>query len=135
MDRLGIRLAIRGDRLVVDAPAGVMTPELRDALAIHKPALLRLLAGEDDQTVRPAVAEPLTGACDTAPLFRCRTAPDAASGSLEPPPAPRIAEPEVVAAIDRAFSGSAPATRSDRGPRDRRRGDRWLPWHFDGGTL
>jgi hypothetical protein len=40
----GIMLAADGDCIEVDAPAGVLTPELRDELARHKPALLVLLA-------------------------------------------------------------------------------------------
>jgi len=40
----GIRLEVRGDRLHVEAPVGVVTPQVRDALARHKPALLELLA-------------------------------------------------------------------------------------------
>jgi hypothetical protein len=42
--RLGITLSARGDRLHVEAPAGRVTPELRAALARHKPALLARLA-------------------------------------------------------------------------------------------
>jgi TubC N-terminal docking domain len=41
LDRLGVNLSIR---LVVDAPAGAMTPEVKNALATHKPTLLALLA-------------------------------------------------------------------------------------------
>jgi hypothetical protein len=44
LDRLGIRLSARGDKLHVDAPAGVVTAEVKAALASHKAALLRLLA-------------------------------------------------------------------------------------------
>jgi len=40
----GIVLTVDGDALEVDAPAGVLTPELRDALTRLKPALLVLLA-------------------------------------------------------------------------------------------
>lgn len=38
-----IVLAAQGDRLVVDAPTGALTPELRSELVRHKPALLALL--------------------------------------------------------------------------------------------
>ena len=42
----GISLAANGDRLKVDAPAGTLTAELRDALAQHKAALIaRLMDG------------------------------------------------------------------------------------------
>ena len=40
----GIRLQARGDRLHVEAPPGSITPELRQALSDHKPALLALHA-------------------------------------------------------------------------------------------
>src|SRR5438046_5763817 len=39
-----IRLEAQGDRLVVDAPCGAVTPELRDQLVQHKAALLGRLA-------------------------------------------------------------------------------------------
>jgi len=39
----GIRLALDCDRLAVDAPIGVLTPELRATLADHKSALLEHL--------------------------------------------------------------------------------------------
>lgn len=38
-----IRLQAEGDRLVVDAPVGTLTPELRDALTRNKAALLARL--------------------------------------------------------------------------------------------
>jgi hypothetical protein len=44
LESLGVKLSLSGDKLVVDAPANVVTPEVRTALAIHKPALLALLA-------------------------------------------------------------------------------------------
>jgi TubC N-terminal docking domain len=40
LERLGVKLSLR---VVVDAPAGAITPELKEALATHKPALLALL--------------------------------------------------------------------------------------------
>lgn len=42
--RAGITLEAQGDQLVIDAPAGTLTPELRDQLVRHKPALLARLA-------------------------------------------------------------------------------------------
>jgi hypothetical protein len=40
----GIQIQARGDRLHVEAPAGSLTPELRQALADHKAELLALHA-------------------------------------------------------------------------------------------
>jgi geranylgeranyl pyrophosphate synthase len=40
----GIRLQVRGDRLHVEAPAGSLNQELRQALAEHKATLLALHA-------------------------------------------------------------------------------------------
>ena len=40
----GIRLQARGDRLHIDAPAGAVTPELRQRLTEHKADLLALHA-------------------------------------------------------------------------------------------
>jgi len=45
MDRLDVKLAVSGDKLIVDAPAGVLTSEITSALKVHKPALLAKLAG------------------------------------------------------------------------------------------
>lgn len=43
LDSRGIRLSAR---LVVDAPGGTLTPELREALAVHKPLLLQRVVRE-----------------------------------------------------------------------------------------
>jgi hypothetical protein len=40
---LGIRLEVHDGRLMVDAPKGVMTPELREALVAHRDELLAML--------------------------------------------------------------------------------------------
>ena len=58
LDRLGVRLSVR---LVVDAPVGVLTPEVKAALADHKPALLALLVGVESSIVptpQPALSPP-----------------------------------------------------------------------------
>ena len=44
LDKLGVALSLR---LVVDAPRGVLTPEIREALADFKPLLLVHLAREE----------------------------------------------------------------------------------------
>jgi hypothetical protein len=44
VERLDIVLTVEGDRLLVDAPPGALTNALQTELAIHKPALLALLA-------------------------------------------------------------------------------------------
>ena len=46
--RLGVSASADGERLVLRGPQGAITPELREALARHKPALLRRLAEEAD---------------------------------------------------------------------------------------
>jgi hypothetical protein len=176
LDRLGVRLSLR---LVVDAPAGVMTHEVIDALATHKPALLALLAGADHRTdpAGPPANEPRRPVGSDGPgpppsdrswravvarwpipwrekwgpranelvaagagwaeaewLAFNELAPDLADAErrgevvcVDPPAG--LSDPEAVAAIDRAFGDPAPARRSDRGRRDVRHGDRWLPWH------
>lgn len=43
-DKLGIRIEARGSKLHVSAPSGVLTPELRDAFAVEKAALLSIYA-------------------------------------------------------------------------------------------
>ena len=40
----GIVLDVQGDQLVVDAPTGSLTPELRAELVRHKPTLILMLA-------------------------------------------------------------------------------------------
>ena len=62
LDRLGVVLSARGDRLVIDAPAGALTPEIKAALATHKPALLARLADPPWSPRRPpAVVEEIGG--------------------------------------------------------------------------
>lgn len=44
---LGVRLAAKDGRLVVDAPKGMLSANLRTVLVEHKAALLRLLAANE----------------------------------------------------------------------------------------
>lgn len=43
---LGVELAAEGEHLAVDAPAGVVTEDLREALTENKPKILKLLGWE-----------------------------------------------------------------------------------------
>ena len=43
-----VQLAAQGNRLLIDAPKGVLTPELRQRLAEHKDELLSFLSREDE---------------------------------------------------------------------------------------
>ena len=68
MRRRGVVLTAQGDRLAFDAPAGVMTAELRATLAARKAELMAFLAGKfaaaadallatvDDNEAREALA-------------------------------------------------------------------------------
>ena len=48
----GVRITAAGERLIVDAPKGVVTDELRQSIADHKLELLALLDG-DPRPARP----------------------------------------------------------------------------------
>jgi hypothetical protein len=61
--RQGAALRVRGDRLGVKAPDGVLTPEIQSALKTHKLQLLELvvLAGEYQKLLRDAFGLLLRG--------------------------------------------------------------------------
>ena len=44
LDAAGAELNVTGDRLVIAAPRGALTPALRQALTKHRPALIEALA-------------------------------------------------------------------------------------------
>jgi hypothetical protein len=67
----GVEVKTSGDdRLVIDAPKGAITPELRSALAAHKVELLQILKSElqaqPPSPIAPAPAEPKTHAPEVA---------------------------------------------------------------------
>jgi TubC N-terminal docking domain len=67
LTRLGVQLSAEAEGLKVDAPAGALTDELRQAMVEHKAALLRYAACPSVQT--PDGAGVLTGARqETDPL-------------------------------------------------------------------
>jgi hypothetical protein len=54
----GIVLEANGDTLIVDAPIGGLSPEIRDALVHHKPVLLAMLASADLVSLRGGLVVP-----------------------------------------------------------------------------
>src|SRR5687768_17421789 len=83
----GVLIELDGERLIVDAPTGVVTEELRASLTEHKPSLLKLFEWErrklDDADRRGFVArwsrepgwislhDPLTGEWHDWPAADC----------------------------------------------------------------
>lgn len=59
-EALDIHLTANGDNLRCDAPAGVLTDDLRALIRDHKAALLAALAGADDPCT---TSEQTSGAC------------------------------------------------------------------------
>lgn len=53
LQRSGVILAPRGERLHVDAPKGVLTEEIQQMMAQHKPELMRLLEGVSEEESQP----------------------------------------------------------------------------------
>src|SRR5438093_3200445 len=51
--KCGVSLAARGDRVVVDAPSDMATPELREAVATAKPEILQQLRAEEEILAMP----------------------------------------------------------------------------------
>ncbi len=51
-DRLGVRLAVDGDALKVDAPKGAVTDELKERLRANKADILRQLAVDQAEDLR-----------------------------------------------------------------------------------
>lgn len=70
LERRGVKLTLAGDRLHVEAPAGVLTPDLKETLAKHKAALLTLLEEREGRmTIWPGVVvriHPMRPACQAA---------------------------------------------------------------------
>jgi TubC N-terminal docking domain len=64
LDALGVKLTLR---VVVEAPAGVLTPEIREALKTHKPGLVARLAMAEVPAIPEGNAPPESEECDTHP--------------------------------------------------------------------
>jgi len=50
---LGVRLDTDGVKLLIDAPAGAVTLELKEMLTAQKPELIRLLSDKSDNEILP----------------------------------------------------------------------------------
>lgn len=101
-----IRLTASGDRLVVDAPRGVLTEQLRDALRERKAELLAILTAPDHWARQAAgllatVADPDRRA-DLRELFEHRAAVCEYDGELGRADAERLAFGELQAAMRQA---------------------------------
>jgi hypothetical protein len=91
-------------------------------------------ANELEDQGQPSVVAEWTAFCETArDLAEAEDRGEVPESSYPDPAAhDGLSDEEVVAGIALAFGdgGPAPAGPSRGGPRDFRRGDRWLPWHF-----
>ena len=45
LERLNVKVSLAGDKLRLEAPAGTLTPKLKEAIAKHKVVLVALLSG------------------------------------------------------------------------------------------
>jgi hypothetical protein len=46
LEERNVKVFLAGDKLRLEAPAGVLTPDMKEALVKHKPALMSLLSGQ-----------------------------------------------------------------------------------------
>jgi amino acid adenylation domain-containing protein len=61
LDNRGVKLWVENDQLSIEAPKGVLTPELRDSLVKHKPEIIRLLCLTDPNATSLPIIEPDPG--------------------------------------------------------------------------
>jgi hypothetical protein len=65
----GIEVALKDGDLVFRAPAGVITPELRDALRADKPGLMREIRTEQDGLIPLVYRRPMDGVMHEIEMF------------------------------------------------------------------
>jgi hypothetical protein len=96
----GVEIKSNGDRLLIDAPKGAITPDLRDALAANKAELLRILN-------TPAPGDKLSPRSIEKPV---------APKPVEQPPAQRVVPPpsRIVAPAGAGTNCSCPSSRAGR---------------------
>ncbi len=94
----GVEVKTSGDdRLVIDAPRGTITEELRTALSAHKAGLLQILNAEKNATAPAALSEP--------PAL-VPTAPESVSAPVLAATSPDAAEPLTVPEASKATSAT-----------------------------
>ena len=87
----GVELKTSGDdRLVIDAPKGTVTEELRSALAAHKIELLEILKSNQPEIEPPVVSQPAA----TQPVISqpAEVAPTSAANEAAPVVQPALAD-------------------------------------------
>ena len=69
----GVHLTVEGERVAVDAPKGVLTDALRQAIRQHKKALRALLAqpANDAAAIAPCTQEAYTHPAPLTPCYPC----------------------------------------------------------------
>jgi hypothetical protein len=92
LEMAGAKVSVRGERLHIEAPTGLVTPDLLDAMRQAKPELLALLAGSC-RPPAPVFAESDDGRCR---LLHCgvdqiaaHLPPDSVDAIITDPPYPR----------------------------------------------
>src|SRR5689334_20545130 len=88
----GVEIKSNGDRLIIDAPKGAITPDLRDALAANKAELLKILnAPLPVEKPSPGAIEKSEAPKPVAPSAVWRVASSRSqSGAPAPPPVPVV---------------------------------------------
>src|SRR6476659_5767811 len=83
----GVEIKSNGDRLLIDAPKGAITPDVRDALAANKAELLKIL------NTPPPVERPAAPPVIEKPAPPKPVAPPPAEAQPSPPPRPQTTAP------------------------------------------
>ncbi|NET03149.1 MAG: amino acid adenylation domain-containing protein [Symploca sp. SIO2B6] len=58
LDQQGVKLSVKNEQLIIEAPKGVLTPELRNSLKEYKPEIIGLLKQTETSTNSVAIIEP-----------------------------------------------------------------------------
>src|SRR5215470_295158 len=103
----GVEVRSNGDRLIIDAPKGAITPDLRDALAANKAELLRILntPPPGEKSAPPAIERPVAPKPVKPPM------------QTVPPPAPQTVAPTIPPPVPVVPATAPPAQPEVEAPR------------------